>query len=373
MDRRQAMIAMGAATLASGAAEATTPAVRKAQRPLRLLVLGGTRFIGLHMTEYALQRGHTLTFFNRGKTNADRFPEIERIRGDRNGDIGGLAGRQWDAVIDNSGYLPRQVQATAALLEPNVGRYVFVSSISVYPDFAVPRDEDSPVGKLADATIEKVDGDTYGPLKALCEQAASKEFGPARTTLIRPGLIVGPDDNTDRFTWWPARAARGGAMLAPGTPRDRIQVIDVRDLARFMIEAIERGTGGTFNLVSPPGRFTMGQLLDASVAAARRLAKPTVAPTVTWVPAGFLAAQKIEPWSDMPVWLPASGDSAAFADTSAARALQAGLSVRPLRETVFDTLAWHLRRPVAERGTLKAGLSADRELAALAAWRARSG
>ena len=382
MDRRQAMIAMGAAALGAGtggragaadAARATSPAPGEAQRPLRLLVLGGTRFIGLHMTEYARQRGHTLTFFNRGKTNAERFPEIERIRGDRNGDIGGLAGRQWDAVIDNSAYVPRQVQATAALLEPNVSRYVFVSSISVYPDFAAPRDEDSPVGKLADETIEKVDGDTYGPLKALCEQAASRVFGPARTTLIRPGLIVGPDDNTDRFTWWPARAARGGAMLAPGTPRDRIQVIDVRDLARFTIEAIERGTGGTFNLVSPPGRFTMGQLLDASVAAARRLAKPAVAPTVTWVPAEFLAAQKIEPWSDMPVWLPASGDSAAFADTSAARALQAGLSVRPLRDTVFDTLAWHLQRPAAEREALKAGLPAAREIAALAAWRARGG
>ncbi len=365
------MIGMGASALLTGRAGAATPAMRKAERPLRILVLGGTRFIGLHMTERALQRGHRLTFFNRGRTNAERFPDIERIRGDRNGDIGGLAGRQWDAVIDNSAYVPRQVQATAALLAPNVGRYVFVSSISVYPDFSAPRTEESPVGKLADETIEKVDGETYGPLKALCERAALQVFGPARTTVIRPGLIVGPDDNTDRFTYWPARAARGGAMLAPGTPRDRIQVIDSRDLARFTIEAIERGSGGTFNLVSPPGRFTMGQLLDASVAAARRLAKPAVAPSVTWVPPDFLAAQKVEPWSDMPVWLPASGDSAAFADTSAARALQAGLSVRPLRETVFDTLAWQLQRPAAERETLKAGLPADRELAALAAWRAR--
>jgi 2'-hydroxyisoflavone reductase len=373
MDRRQVMTAMAAASLAAGAAGAETPPLRKAERPLRILVLGGTRFIGLHMTEYALRRGHVLTFFNRGRTNTGRFPQIERIQGDRNGDLGGLAGRQWDAVIDNSAYVPRQVQASAARLEPNVGRYVFVSSISVYPDFSVPRDEDSTVGTLADPAIETVDGATYGPLKALCEQAALKAFGASRSTLVRPGLIVGPDDNTDRFTYWPARAARGGPMLAPGTPRDRIQVIDVRDLAMFTIQAIERGTGGTFNLVSPPGRFTMGQLLDESIAAARRFAKPAVAPSINWVPPEFLAAQKIEPWSDLPVWLPSSGESAAFAGTSAARALQAGLSVRPLRETVFDTLAWHLQRPAAERAALKAGLTAERELAALAAWRARGG
>ncbi len=388
MDRRQAMVSMAvtAATAASGSsawsasapatpttpATPAVPAVRRADRPLRILVLGGTRFIGLHMAEYAAQRGHVLTFFNRGKTNADRFPDIERIRGDRNGEIGGLAGRKWDAVIDNSAYVPRQVRATADLLEPNVGRYLFVSSISVYPDFAAPRDEDSAVGKLADESIEKVDGGTYGPLKALCEQAALEVFGPARATLIRPGLIVGPDDNTDRFTYWPARAARGGAMLAPGTPRDRIQVIDARDLAAFTIGCIERETGGCFNLVSPPGRFTMGQLVDESIGAAIQLARPAVAPSAVWVPPAFLQAQKLETWSDMPVWLPASGESAAFADTSATRALAAGLAVRPLRDTVIDTLAWHLQRPAAEREKLKAGPSADRELAALAAWRARA-
>ena len=378
MDRRQAMTSMAMAVAAATAAIATTPrpavaatpVVRRADRSLRILVLGGTRFIGLHMAEYATQRGHALTFFNRGKTHTDRFPGIERIRGDRNGDIGGLAGRKWDAVIDNSGYVPRQVSASAGLLEPNVSHYVFVSSVSVYPDFSTPRDEDSAVARLADESIEKVDNDTYGPLKALCERAALGVFGPGRTTLIRPGLIVGPDDNTDRFTWWPARAARGGAMLAPGTPRDRIQVIDVRDLARFTLHTIEQGTGGTFNLVSPPGRFTMGELIDESIRAARRLAKPAVPPSAVWVPPAFLEAQKIEPWSDLPVWLPASGESAAFADTSAARALAAGLVVRPLRDTVVDTLAWHLKRPAAEQDKLKAGLATDRELAALAAWRA---
>jgi 2'-hydroxyisoflavone reductase len=203
-------------------------AIEKSKRPLRLLILGGTRFIGLHMTELALARGHTLTFFNRGRTNTDRFPEVERLRGDRNGDLKSLAGREWDAVIDNSGYVPRHVREAAQLLEPRVGRYVFISTVSVYESFARGNDENSPLGKLEDESVEKVDGATYGPLKALCEKAALSVFGPDRTSIVRPGLIVGPDDNTDRFTYWPARAALGGRMIAPNDPRDPMQVIDAR-------------------------------------------------------------------------------------------------------------------------------------------------
>lgn len=372
LDRRQALASFAA--LAAGASLATgsddARAARRAAQPLKILVLGGTRFIGLHMTEAALRRGHQLTFFNRGRTNTERFPEIERIRGDRNSDVAGLAGRRFDAVIDNSGYFPRQVRLVAAQLAANVGRYVFISSISVYPDFSVPRGEDSPVGKLADETTDKVDGETYGPLKALCEQAAFAAYG-ARTTVIRPGLIVGPDDNTDRFTWWPARAARGGEFLAPGLPDDPIQVIDARDLADFTIRCIEREIGGTFNLVSPPGRFTIGQLVDESIAAAKQLAKPASPPKAVWAAPGFLEAQKIEPWSDMPVWLPTTGDTAAMARTPSKRALDAGLRIRPLRTTVRDTLAWHLQRPAAETAKLKAGLTPEREAAALQAWHAR--
>src|SRR4051812_45437488 len=216
---------------------ATLPAWSRRAAPMKLLILGGTRFIGLHITALALQRGHTVTFFNRGKTHTDRFPEIERIKGDRNGEIDGLKDRKWDVVIDNSGYVPRHVKLSAELLAPNVRQYLFVSSISVYPDFSVPRNESSPVGKLADESIEKVDGDTYGPLKALCEQAALQAM-PGRTTVLRPGLIVGPDDNTDRFTYWPARAARGGEFIAPGGARDPFQVIDVRDLAAFALNVV---------------------------------------------------------------------------------------------------------------------------------------
>ncbi len=376
MDRRDALASLAAtaavATTAAGTlagpstASATTPPVRRAAQSLRILLLGGTRFIGLHMAEVALRRGHVLTFFNRGRTNTGRFPQVERIQGDRNDDVAGLANRHWDAVIDNSAYFPRQVRLAAGPLAKNVGRYAFVSSISVYPDFSVPRDEDSPVGKLADEGIEKVDGATYGPLKALCERAAFDAYGE-RTTVLRPGLIVGPDDNTDRFTYWPARAARGGEFLAPGSPADRIQVIDVRDLAEFTIRTLEQHIGGTFNLVSPPGRFTMGSLVDTSIAAAKRLAKPAAPPVARWAPPAFLEAQRIEPWSDMPVWQPASGESAAFAETSAKRALAAGLSVRPMLDTVHDTLAWHLQRPATERDALKAGIAARREAEALAA------
>lgn len=346
--------------------------IPRAPRPLRLLILGGTRFIGLHMAELALARGHSLTFFNRGRTNTDRFAAVERLRGDRNGDIQSLANRAWDAVIDNSGYTPRQVRATAALLEPKVDRYVFVSTVSVYASFATGNDEASAVGKLADESVEKVDGMTYGPLKALSEEAARSVFGDSRSTLIRPGLIVGPDDNTDRFTYWPARAARGGRFIAPGSPRDPVQIIDVRDLAAFTLHSIEQQIGGTFNVLSPPDMFTIGEVVNESVAAAGELVRPTERPQAVWLDAAALEARKIEPWSDMPAWAPASGDNAGFAATQATRALRAGLVVRPMRETVRDTLRWHLSRPTAERAVLKAGLPSDREAAVLAALDAAS-
>jgi 2'-hydroxyisoflavone reductase len=366
--KRRTLLSLAAA----GAVAQLTPvwAARK-PKPLRILILGGTRFIGLHMTALALARGHTLTFFNRGKTHTDRYPEIERIKGDRNGELDGLANREWDAVIDNSGYVPRHVKLSAELLAPRVKQYVFTSSISVYPDFSVPRDESSPVGKLADETTEKVDGETYGPLKALCEQAAQRAM-PGRTCVIRPGLIVGPDDNTDRFTWWPARAARGGEFIAPGSPRDAFQVIDARDLAAFVINAVENNHNGVFNLVSNANGFKFGELTDACIAAANRLARPKDKPRAVYLPAEFLEQQKVEPWSEMPAWLPAKGDEAAFAGTSNQAAVAKGLEITPLRKTVDDTLAWHLKRPAEERENLKAGIAPDKEATVLAAWKARS-
>lgn len=356
-------------TVGFAAAAALPFAPLRAERRLSILILGGTRFLGPHMTEYAMARGHTITFFNRGKTNADILPGVERIQGDRNGDLKGLEGRRWDAVIDNSGYLPRQVRASAELLHDSVPLYLFVSSVSVYASFASANEEDSAVGRLDDESVEKVDGETYGPLKALCESEARAIYGAEHTTVLRPGLIVGPGDNTDRFTYWPARAARGGEFACPGQPSDPVQVIDVRDLSAFAIQAVERQTAGTFNVLSPPGRFTIGDVVGESVAVATRIVEPKPAPVPVWIPAEFLAAEKVAPWSDMPVWAPSVGDEAGFAETSAARAVAAGLTIRPLAETTADTLRWHLSRPEAARDSLKAGLSSEREAALLSAWK----
>jgi 2'-hydroxyisoflavone reductase len=371
LDRRQFVTAASLAA-AGIATSGWAAATGKARQPLKILMLGGTRFIGVPITELALARGHTVTFFNRGKTNADLLPQVERIQGDRNGPLDGLKNRKWDAVIDTSGYFPRVVKSAAELLAPNVGQYLFVSSISVYPNFAQPRTETSAVGTLKDETVEDIGEGRYGPLKALCERAAEAAM-PGRVTVLRPGLIVGPHDSSDRFTYWPARAARGGEMLAPGTPRDRIQIIDARDLAAFALDALERHVYGTFNLVSPPGMFTMGDVVNESIRAAKSLAKPNPPPRAVWASAAFLEKQKVEGWSDMPVWIAAHGDDAAFADTSSARALQEGLKITPIRKTVYDTLAWHLQRPESERAKLKAGLDPTREQEVLAAWRTESG
>ena len=227
------------------------------------------------MAEYALARGHTLTFFNRGKTNPGVLPSVERIQGDRNGQLDGLEGPQM-------GRGDRQLRLRAAARAPECGaaqgsvpHYLFISTVSVYASFAAANDEDSPVGKLADPTVEKVDGETYGPLKALSESAAREVYGPAATTILRPGLIVGPDDNTDRFTYWPARAARGGEFAAPNKPSDPVQIVDVRDLAAFAIRCVEQRIAGVFNALSPVGRFTIGDVVDESVQAARQVVKPS--------------------------------------------------------------------------------------------------
>jgi 2'-hydroxyisoflavone reductase len=337
-------------------------------KPLKILVLGGTKFIGVHIVELAVQHGHTVTLFNRGKTNADLFPKLEHLKGDRDAQLDALKGGHWDAVIDDSGYVPRHVKLSAELLAPNVGQYLFISTISVYASFAQVNSEDSPLGKIADETTEKVDGGAYGPLKALCEKAAEKAM-PGRVTVVRPGLIVGPRDPTDRFTYWPARAARGGEMAAPGTPKDKIQFIDSRDLAAFVLSLVETKTMGIFNATSSPGKFSMGELVQTSIAAANSQVKPAPNAHPTWIPADFLAKEKIAPWSDMPVWIPAKGDFAGFADANVSKAVAAGLTFRPIQTTVNDTLAWHLQRPEAERAKLEAGLTPEREQELLKAWK----
>lgn len=338
---------------------------KAAAAPRRLLILGGTSFLGPAITELALAAGWRVTHFNRGKHMPGGMPGVEQLLGDRNGELDALRGREWEAVVDTSGFVPRHVRLSAGLLAPATRQYVFISTISVYASLAQPADESSPVGRLADETVEEVTGETYGPLKALCEQAAERAM-PGRVTTLRPGLIVGPRDPTDRFTYWPVRAARGGEFIAPGTPDDPIQVIDVRDLAALTLGVIDRGLFATMNAVSPPRMFTIGRLVDACVSVAANGAKPV------WIPADFLAAQNVAPWSDMPAWIPPTGDAAAGGLVPVDRALAAGLSIRPLEQTVRDTLAWHATRPAEQREKLKAGLGAEREAAVLAAWKARA-
>lgn len=337
-----------------------------AGRKLKLLILGGTAFLGPHTIAAARARGHEMTLFNRGRTNPDLFPELEKLRGDRDGDLAALNGRTWDAVIDTSGYVPRHVRLSAELLAPSVGHYLFVSTISVYKDYAtIGMDESAPVATLEDPTAEKVTNETYGALKALCEKAA-EEAMPGRTTTIRPGLIVGPEDRTDRFTYWPVRVERGGEVLCPGTPADPIQFIDVRDLAEFIVYCLEDKVLGTFNADAPAGALTMGNLLETCRTVSGANAR------FTWADAAFLAAQNVAPWQDMPCWVPAVGDEAGFGRVNTQKAHDAGLGTRPLDDTVRATLAWWHGEPEERRlGALRAGLAPQREMEVLQAWHAR--
>jgi 2'-hydroxyisoflavone reductase len=327
---------------------------------MRLLILGGTQFLGRHVAEEALRHGHELTLFNRGRTDPDAFPEAERIAGDRDGGLQGLEGRDFDAVIDTSGYVPRIVRASAELLRDHTKVYVFVSSISVYAGFGEPVDEQSAVGTLADETVEEVDGDTYGPLKALCEQAVQEVYGE-RACIVRPGLIVGPHDPTDRFTYWVRRVADGGEVLAPGRPERVTQVIDVRDLATFLLDLAEQSRGGVYNATSEP--IPMGAVLDSC----RRTSGADA--DLVWVDEAFLREHEVEPWSDLPAWLPGEDpEYTHFMSVSVQRGIDAGLRFRELDDTVHDTLAWRRAHGETER---TAGLTPERERDLLAAWHAR--
>lgn len=330
-----------------------------------LLILGGTAFLGPQLVEAARTRGYTITLFNRGKTNPQLFPDLEKLRGDRNGQLDALRGRRWDAVVDTSGYVPRHVTDSAGLLRDAVGRYVFISTISVYSDTSKPgMDESAPVGKLADEKTEEVSGESYGPLKALCEQAAERMM-PGRVATVRPGLIVGPGDGSDRFTYWPVRVSRGGEVLAPGTPADPVQFIDVRDLAEWTMRVVDAGTVGVYNATGPEKPLPIGQLLESCKKVSGSDAR------FTWVDAGYLAEKKVEPWSDMPVWVPPTGESAGFARVDCSRAIVRGLTFRPVDTTVRDTLSWWKEQPAERTQSLRAGITAEREAEVLRAWRER--
>ncbi|HET7773223.1 MAG TPA: NAD-dependent epimerase/dehydratase family protein [Burkholderiaceae bacterium] len=330
---------------------------------MKLLVLGGSRFVGRHIVQAALQAGDEVTVFNRGQSATGLFAGVQQLIGDRRSDLGALSTGEWDAVIDTCGYLPAEVRASTAALAGRVQRYVFISTISVYASFAAPNREDSPLGQTDTPDTATVDPTTYGPLKALCEQAVVQAFGGA-ALIIRPGLVVGPNDPTQRFTYWPARvqaASDFDAILAPGAPDDPIQCIDVRDLAAFTLHALRSGASGPFNAASAPGQFSIGELLASCAAATSRQ------PRFVWADAGTLDEYGIAPWTDMPVWTPPSGDTAGLPLTDTARARHAGLTIRPLLQTVLDTLQWLNSLPPAERVITKAGLRPEREAAVLAA------
>jgi 2'-hydroxyisoflavone reductase len=330
-----------------------------------LLILGGTGFIGPHLTQEALRLNWKVTHFNRGKSAAVGVPGVETLNGDRKGQLDSLRGRKWDAVIDDTGYIPKYVKMSAELLAPNVGYCLYISSISAYASFAKPNDEASPTGKLPNPDVEEITGDTYGPMKALCEQYSAEAF-KGRISIVRPGYIVGPLDPTDRFTYWPVRASKGGEMLAPGTPRDPVQIIDVRDLSVWMMKLVEARTNGYFNAVSPPGAFTMGDLVNASVRAS-----PKSGTKVTWVSEDFLAAHWKAEELDLPPWSPMKGDMAGASLTGMKPASKTGLRSRPLQETVRDTLAWFQTLPADRQAKLHAGLAAEKESGTLQAWHAR--
>ncbi|MBV8497058.1 MAG: epimerase [Gammaproteobacteria bacterium] len=361
---RRGLLKMMAA-LAAGQALATRRAA--AAEAKTLLILGGTGFIGPHLTQEAQRRGWKVTHFNRGRTAADGVADVETLHGDRKGELDALRGRKWDVVVDDTGFIPKFVKMSAELLAPNVGYCLFISSISAYASFARPNDERSPTGKLDDPGIEEVTDTTYGPMKALCEAYTEAAF-EGRCSIVRPGYIVGPLDRSDRFTYWPVRATKGGEMLAPGAPADPIQIIDVRDLAAWMMQLVAARTRGYFNAVSPPRMFGMGDLIKSSQSAAREAGT-----TVTWVPEDFLAAHWKPEELDLPPWGPLHGDEAAASLTDVSRALHAGMRIRPMDDTVRDTLAWFRSLPAERQGKLRAGLDPQKETDTLRAWHADSG
>ena len=373
------------ASVVAGGAMALWPALSScggAGRPLKVLILGGTGFLGPHMVRSALARGHEVSMFNRGKTNTHLFPDVEKLIGDRDGDLKSLEGRRWDVVLDNSGYVPRHVRDSAQLLKDSADHYLFTSTAGLYqamfenewPEGYI--DEDSPVGGLPEPESEEV-GRYYGQLKAACEQEVQRAF-PGRYTVTRPGLIVGPEDNTDRFTYYPARIDRGGEMIAFGNPGDPVQYVDARDLADFSLHCVEQKLVNTFHAIGPRDGMTMGQLLEQTRSAIGASTE------LTWVPGPFLQESGVPPVSLMP-WVSQEGPYSGLARLSPVRCFENGMVFRPFADTVRDTLAWWKEQPEERRQAMRGGLRGGtlapgpasmeqqmaREAEILAAWKAR--
>jgi len=331
---------------------------------MRLLILGGSLFLGRHVVQAALERGHTVTTFTRGVTPGVEDPRVEALHGDRDGGLQPLAGREWDAVVDTSGYVPRVVAQSVDLLAEAVGHYAFVSSINAYASLAAPVREDSPLAELEDAATEDVQHH-YGALKVACERLVQARFGD-RACVVRPGLIVGPHDPTGRYTYWVERVAAGGEVLAPGDPGRGVQLIDARDLAFWHVVLAEHAVGGVFNATGPEPRPTMAQLLDATNAGTGGAAR------FTWVPDAFLLERGVGQWDELPLWV-ADPELAGILAADVRAAVAHGLVFRALEETARDTLAWARAAttpPPRKQGVQlpPAGLSRERERELLAEW-----
>jgi len=364
LDRSLALAGAMALPLGRGApAGRPGPAVRPAPppstRPLRILFLGGTGFIGPHMVRYAMYRGHSVTLFNRGKTAPDLFPGAETLIGDRDGKLDALKGGRWDAVVDNSGYVPRHVRDSANLLRDAVGRYLFTSTGSVYQFDQDEITEDSPLVPVTDPTSEDVNK-YYGPLKVLCEQAVREEIYGPRSTILRLHVVAGPGDPTDRYTYWPLRVDRGGDVVVPGTVGNPIQYIDARDLAEFLVLLLERDTPGTFNVAGP----TVGPTSMAEFVYGLRAVTSTPL-SFHWIDQGFLAERKVQ----FPLWIPETGPFRGICHVRSARGVAAGLRFRPIAVTAFDTLEWIKSEPAERQAKVKVDPERDSRL--VAEWRAR--
>jgi len=331
---------------------------------MKILIIGGTRFLGRALVDSALTRGHELTLFNRGQSNPKLYPELETIIGDRDGGLDSLNGRRWDRVIDTCGFFPRVVRDSAELLSRSVDHYTFISSLSVYADNSVVgMDESGSLATTEDETIEEITGETYGPLKALCEQAVTEAMSAGtegeRSLLVRAGLIVGPHDLSDRFTYWPYRISLGGDVLAPGNAKAPVQFIDVRDLADWVVTALEAKLSGPYNVTGPDYPLDMGTVLESCREVTGSEAN------LIWVSEKFLLEHEVAPYTEAPLWVPA--ELAGFSTVNCSRAIEAGVSFRPLQETIRDTFEWQAERP--KDYAWRSGFRADREKALLQAWR----
>lgn len=377
------MIGLGAiGHMAMAEADKSQAPSNESMKKKTMLILGGTGFLGPHLVESAKKAGYTITLFNRGKSGPDLFPELETLIGDREKkELDALKNRKWDVCIDTWSFGPNVIEDATAILKDTVEHYTFISTISVYSDNSIVNmDESGPLATIPEGEEDIYQWKYYGPLKVLDEQAAEKAF-PGKTLVIRPGLIVGPRDRSDRFTYWPVRIERGGEVLAPGNPSDPVQYIDVRDLSNFTIKAIDERLTGPFNATGPVNPTTIAELLYGCKAVTGGDA------TFTWVPAEFLEEHGVRAWMDLPVWVPPVGESAGFSTINCQRAIAAGMTTRPLAETVEDTLEWwhalsenarHGLAPdtqwnVREEGKAprRAGLPAAKEREVLEKWHAR--